>query len=123
MPDIKYTYTLNLVDEKEDKILADPILLKRVAEFYNTHKETILLIANTLNEEDARGLIQHAQDEETFVLRGKMVGRESFYTDLLKYSGEQQRRDDKAREEETTKEQTEEVTLESPPEEVVEGSV
>lgn len=115
MPDIKYTYHLNLVDEAEDKIMADPVKLKQVAEFYNTHKDTLLMIANTLNEVDAIALIQHAVDEEAFVLRGQMVGRESYYTSLLKYSAEQKRRDD------AEKEKNE--TLESPPEEVVEGSV
>ena len=107
MSDIKFTYKLNLVDEREDPIMSDPVLLKKVAEFYNTNKDLLLTIANTLNEPDARDLIQHAVDEEVFVLRGKMVGRESFYTDLVKYSKEQERRDAIAKEEATTEPEAE----------------
>ena len=126
MADIKYTYTLDLVSEKpEDRILDDPILLKKVAEFYNTHAEILTTIANCLNEPDAKKLIQHAIDEETFVLRGQMVGRESFVTGLMKYSAEQARRDEEAKkkseenpqEEESLPTADEELTLESPPKE------
>lgn len=125
MSKIQETFQLDLVSEKpDDIILEDPILLKQVAEFYNTHKETILLIANCLNTSDAKYLIQHALDEEVPIYRAKMIARESFYTELVRYSAEQARRDEKAKQEANEEEKpTVDVTLESPPNTDVEGSV
>ncbi len=126
---IKHTYTLDIVNPKDDDIImADPVLLKKVAEFYNTHADTIILIANCLNHVDAKYLIEHALDEEVPVVRAKLVARESFVTDLMKYSAEQKRRDEKKIEEDTEKEESqptadEELTLESPPSEEEKGSV
>lgn len=115
MTEIKHTYTLDLVSEKPvDAIMDNPDLLKRVAEFYNSHSDTLILIANVLNEVDARYLIQHALGEEVTICRAKMVGRESFVEEIMKYSAEQKRREEEAKE--IAENTEEEVTLESPPE-------
>lgn len=131
---IEHTLTLDIVSpQEEDIIMADPVLLKQVAEFYNTYSDLILKIANCLNTPDAKYLIEHALDEEVSIVRAKIVGRESFYTELLRYSAEQKRRDDKAKEENENKDTPqvesqptadEELTLESPPStEEAKGSV
>lgn len=97
------TYTLDLVTGvEEDKILSNEDNLRKVVDFFKSNKETLMLILNALNEEDATVLIARAETEKEFIFhRGKMKGREDLYTSLEKYETELAKREEEAKKKST----------------------